>query len=143
MKEDELIFDMNNTNSSENNALFSFYSSIGKSGFVSYKTLYSTWEISFRVRYRYFERVFIFRLYANDICNLQLHSNTKITLHADDTAVFHHGKGYTVCECNLQKDCSSILKWLKYNGLFLNANKTKTIHFGSKRKIQNNNICTH
>ena len=77
----------------------------------------------------------IFCLYVNDICNLQLHSKTKISLYADDTAVFHHGKDYKVCEYNLQKDFSRILKWLKYNGLFLNANKTKTILFGSKRKI--------
>ena len=83
----------------------------------------------------------IFCLYVNDICNLQLHSKTKISLYADDTAVFHHGKDYKVCEYNLQKDFTRILKWLKYNGLFLNANKTKTILFGSKRKIQNNNIC--
>ena len=77
----------------------------------------------------------------NDICNLQLHSKTRFP--ADDTAVFHHGKDYKVCECNLQKDFSSILKWLKYNGLLLNANKSKTILMGCKRKIQNNNVYIH
>ena len=35
------------------------------------------------------------------------------------------------------------VKWLQYNGMFLNANETKTIYFGSKRKIQNNIFCIH
>ena len=60
-------------------------------------------------------------MYVNDICNLQLHSKTYISLYADDTALFHHGKDYKVCEYNLQKYFSNIVKWLHYNGMFLNT----------------------
>ena len=54
--------------------------------------------------------------------------------------MFRHGKDYKTCELNLKKDFSSIVKWLHYNGLFFNASKTKTIIFGSKRKIRNYNM---
>ena len=31
-------------------------------------------------------------LFINYICNVNLHSNSKMSLYADDTAIFNHGK---------------------------------------------------
>ena len=149
-----------------------------KSNFLTVKIRNST---------RFNTKAINFCLYVNDICNLQLHSKTKISLYfsgflgkrhgldvgqnttlsdrhpnqklveffiithselkvawddprflvvADDKAVFHHGKDYKVCECNLQKVFSSILKWLQYNGMFLNANETKQYILVLKEKFK-------
>ena len=75
-------------------------------------------------------------LYVNDICNLHLHSQTKVSLYADDTALFNQARDRKVCENNLQNDFSCVVKWLQCNGMCLNAAKTKTILFGSKRKFK-------
>ena len=79
-------------------------------------------------------------MYVNDICNLPLHSQTKVSLYANDTALFNQARDRKVCENNLQNDFSCVVKWLQCNGMCLNAAKTKTILFGSKRKIQNDTI---
>ena len=34
----------------------------------------------------------IFCLFINDMCNVNLHSNSKMSLYADDTTIFNYGK---------------------------------------------------
>ena len=82
----------------------------------------------------------IFCLYVNDICNLQIHPETRVSLYADDTALFNQANDRGVCENNLQNDFNYVVRWLECNGMCLNATKTKTILFGSKGKIKNDTI---
>ena len=79
----------------------------------------------------------LFCLYINDLCNLDFHPNTKISLYADDTAVFSHGYDVLQVQEILQKDFDLIVKWLENNDMYLHPSKTKIMLFGPKKKIQN------
>ena len=83
----------------------------------------------------------IFCLYINDISKLPFHSNTKISLYADDTAMFNTDQNLTKIQRNLQSDFDLISNWLVINRLFLHPQKTKVMLFGSKRKLSNQHLC--
>ena len=68
----------------------------------------------------------IFCLFINDMCYLNLHVHTKISLYADDTALFNSGKTIKEVQKNLQEDFELIWKWLDLNSMHLHPRKTKT-----------------
>ena len=82
----------------------------------------------------------IFCLYINDICKLPFHSNTKISLYADDTAIFNTDQNFTNIQNNLQKDFDLISNWLVINRMYLHPQKTKVMLFGQSRKLKNQRI---
>ena len=67
----------------------------------------------------------IFCLFINDMCYLNLHVHTKISLYADDTALFNSGKTIKEVQKNLQEDFELIWKWLDLNSMHLHPQKTK------------------
>ena len=73
----------------------------------------------------------IFCLFINDICNVNLNSNSKMSPYADDTAIFNYGK--TVKE--VQKN--TICKWLDINNMHIHPPKTKVVAFGHRKKLGN------
>ena len=79
----------------------------------------------------------IFCLFINDICKLSFSSQSKISLYADDTAIFNKDSDHSQIQINLQRDFDLIVKWLKYNGMYIHPDKTKVITFGPKRKLHN------
>ena len=79
----------------------------------------------------------LFCIYINDMCNLNFQAQTKISLYADDTAVFNNNTNLVAVQENLEKDFELISKWLENNDMFLHPGKTKLMIFGPKRKIIN------
>ena len=77
----------------------------------------------------------IFCIFINDLCNINLHPNSKLSLYADDTAVFNHGKTIGEVQKSLQDDFDTICKWLDLNNMHLHPRKTKVMAFGHKRKL--------
>ena len=71
------------------------------------------------------------------MCNLQFHSQTKLSLYADDTVIFNNTVDLSQVQNNLQKDFDLIVTWMGNNDMFINSGKTKTMVFGPKRKLQN------
>ena len=82
----------------------------------------------------------IFCLYINDMCKLPFHSNTKISLYADDTAIFNADQNLPSIQCNLQQDFDLLKNWLLINRMYLHPQKTKVMIFGSKRKLNNQSV---
>ena len=76
----------------------------------------------------------LFCLYINDMCNLNVDKRTKMSLYADDTAVFNNNVSLLKVQENLQKDFDLISQWLENNDVHLHPNKTKVIILGPKRK---------
>ena len=72
----------------------------------------------------------IFCLYINDLCNAKLSDDFKISLYADDTAIFCKSKTITELETKLQNQCDVISTCITLNKLMLNADKTKVMIFG-------------
>ena len=76
----------------------------------------------------------------NDMCNLNVDKPTKMSLYADDTAVFDNNVSLLKVQENLQKDFDLISQWLENNDMHLHPNKTKVMIFCPKRKIHNKHI---
>ena len=53
----------------------------------------------------------IFCLFINDICNVNLHSNAKMSLYADEKAIFNYGKAAKEVQKNVEDDFLTICKW--------------------------------
>ena len=77
----------------------------------------------------------MFSIFINDISNLILDESCKLSLYADDTAIFCTDKNIHDVQLKLQSQFGTITKWLQCNDLFLNSEKTKTMLFGSNRKL--------
>ena len=76
----------------------------------------------------------LFLLYIlNDIVSAV---NCKIHLYADDTILVHHDPNSDVFQSRLNSELDQISNWLKTNKLTLNADKSKYMIFGSKRKFK-------
>ena len=75
----------------------------------------------------------LFLLYINDIISAV---NCKIHLYADDTILVHHDPNSDVLQSRLNSELDQISNWLKINMLTLNADKSKYMIFGSKRKLK-------
>ena len=80
----------------------------------------------------------IFCMFMNDICYLKLHAHSKMSLYADDTAIFNYGKTMNDVHMVLQEDFDLICKWLDLNNMHLHPQKTKVMAFGHRRKLVNN-----
>ena len=74
------------------------------------------------------------------MCNVNLHFNSKMSLYADDTAIFNHGETMKEVQKNLQDDFVTICKWLDLNNMHLHPRKTKVMAFGHKKKLRND-VC--
>ena len=79
----------------------------------------------------------LFCLSINDMCNLQFENETKIALYADDTALFCKGSNFLSSQTTLQKEYDLLREWFRINQMEINANKTKVMVFGTKRKVKN------
>ena len=75
----------------------------------------------------------LFTLYVNDLSSVAVHS--KVVLYADDTAIFVSGKNIEDIQGKLSSDLERISAWLYANKLTLNANKTKTMLFGTNQRL--------
>ena len=82
----------------------------------------------------------LFCLYINDMCNLRFHENTKISLYADDTALFNYDINVEKVQKNLQQDFDLISNWFENNDMYLHSGKTKVMMFGPKRKLHNKKL---
>ena len=79
----------------------------------------------------------IFCLFINVICNVNLHSNSKISLYADDTAILNYSKiVYGVTE-KLQDDFETICKLLDINNMHIHSQKTNVVAFGHRKTLGN------
>ncbi len=74
----------------------------------------------------------LFIIYINDLQN-QI-KQAKITLYADDTAIFYASKDLLEIQRVLNQELGYAHKWLTDNKLTLNVKKTKCMLFSSKRK---------
>ena len=83
----------------------------------------------------------IFCLFINDICMLNLHSNTVLSLYADDTAIFNNDYTLSKVQVNLQSDFDLVVRWLEINCMYIHPGKTKVIAFGPKCKLRNKTLC--
>ena len=61
----------------------------------------------------------------------------RISLYADDTALYTSGKTQIEIKLTLQIELTVVNEWLKANKSTLNAKKTKYVIFGSKQSLQN------
>ena len=59
------------------------------------------------------------------VCNVNLHSNSKMSLYADDTAIFNYGKTVKEVQKNLQDDFDTICKWLEINNMHIHPQRQK------------------
>ena len=75
----------------------------------------------------------LFTLYVNDLSSVAVHG--KVVLYADDTAIFVSGKNIEDIQGKLNSDLERISAWLYANKLTLNANKTKTMLFGTNQRL--------
>ena len=78
----------------------------------------------------------LFCLFINDICSLEFHSNTKVSLYADDTALSNHGPDVPQVQQNLQKDFDLIEKWLEINDIIYTQVKPRLCSSVLKRKFR-------
>jgi hypothetical protein len=72
----------------------------------------------------------MFVLYINDIATAIHHST--INMVADDTLLWFYVENSPDCIEKINADLASLPKWLKFNKLKLNVNKTK--HMGLSRR---------
>ena len=82
----------------------------------------------------------IFCLYINDLCNVKVSDDFKISLYADDTAVFCKSETINQLEIMLQNQCNLISNWISLNRLRLNEDKTKVMLFGPKKKVERHEL---
>ena len=75
----------------------------------------------------------LFLLYINDIVSA---ISCKIHLYADDTILVYHDSNSDVLQSRLNSELDQISNWLKTNKLTLNADKSKYMIFGSKKKLK-------
>ena len=77
----------------------------------------------------------LFLIYVNDMAQAV---KSNLFLHADDSCLVFQGKGIIEIERPLNKDFKNICEWFVDNRLSIHfdEDKTKSILFGSKRKIK-------
>ena len=75
----------------------------------------------------------LFLVYINDL-PLAI-KNCKVTLYADDTALYYFAKASQLLEEALNDDLLKIAQWLHGNKLTLNLTETKSMIIGSNRKL--------
>ena len=78
----------------------------------------------------------LYIIYANDISNI--FKNCKSIFYADDTVLFNQGTNIQYMEDAIQEYLDRLQFWCNENQIFVNANKTKYMLFGSKTKLKSN-----
>ena len=73
-------------------------------------------------------------LYANDIVNIIQHCN--IALYADDTVLYTANPKFEKSVQFMNTDVNALTKWCEKNGIRMNTDKTKTMIFGTPRKLK-------
>ena len=81
----------------------------------------------------------LFLCYVND---MELSTDTKLLLYADDSALIVPGKDPKVIADTLSRNLESCREWLVDNRLSLHLGKTEAVLCGSKRKLQKENTFT-
>ena len=87
---------------------------------------------------------YLFILYINDLPNHV--SNVKVSMYADDTALYYNSNDINDIVDKMNKDLENIRKWLARNKLSLNVKKTEFMIVGSSHKlsrIANTDIIIH
>ena len=80
----------------------------------------------------------LFLVYINDLRNCLNHS--KSFLYADDTVLIESCCDIYTSHLNLQADLDNIANWCKGNKLTINTKKTKSMLFGSNKKLKNTRL---
>ncbi len=86
----------------------------------------------------------LFILYINDLPNYV--SNVKVSMYADDTALYYNSNDIDDIVVKMNKDLENIRQWLIRNKLSLNVKKTDFMIIGSSQKlnrIANSDINIH
>ncbi len=76
----------------------------------------------------------LFIVYINDL--VEILSETKANLYADDTAMYVSGESYIDVILALRIEMDNLVQWLRLNKLTLNVAKTKLMIFGTKPKLR-------
>ena len=76
----------------------------------------------------------LYIMYSNDIA--QKIENSGFAFYADDTVLYSKKKSITQAGCDLQEDLDNLSAWCSENEIFINPNKTKSMFFGNKAKIE-------
>ena len=77
----------------------------------------------------------LFTLYINSLSSVITNSNAKVTLYADDTAIFVKGKSVSNINDIMNTEISKVAKWLNENFLTLNVKKTKGMLLCNSQKM--------
>jgi hypothetical protein len=77
----------------------------------------------------------LFTLYINNLSNVITNTNSKVTLYADDTAIFVKGKSVSNINDIMNTEISKVAKWLNENFLTLNVKKTKGMLLCTHQKM--------
>ena len=87
----------------------------------------------------------LFIIYINDLPNV-VSGKTKVSMYADDTALYTVCKDANDLNCTLNTDLEKVSNWLMRNKLSLNVRKTELLVLGSKQRlcrINDENINVH
>ena len=76
----------------------------------------------------------IFKIYINDL--IEYCNNCKISIFADDIAIWYSSKHLGLAEKKVQEDLHSISSWVQINHLKLSATKSKAMIFTRCRKAK-------
>ena len=72
-----------------------------------------------------------FLIYINDLYKST--TTSKMRLYADDTVLYTHSNSSYLAPANLQYDLTKLIPWCNKNKPTINASKTKTMLFGTRR----------
>jgi hypothetical protein len=75
----------------------------------------------------------LFVIFVNDLPNAV--NSCSILMYADDTAIFYSGKSVTDIENVVSSDLNALNSWLNMNKLFLHADKSECVLFGSTKRL--------
>ena len=75
----------------------------------------------------------LYIIYANDIASIIKHS--QVAFYADDTVIYSKCKSLKKAQKLLRLDLKALERWCDRNGIFINAQKTKYMVFGSKVRL--------
>ena len=77
----------------------------------------------------------LFTLYINSLSSVITNNNAKVTLYADDTAIFVKGKSVSNINDIMNTEISKVANWLNENFLTLNVKKTKGMILCNSQKL--------
>ena len=75
----------------------------------------------------------LYIIYANDI--IKKIQNSGFTFYADDTVLYSKKKSLRLAQRELQEDLDGLSEWCINNDIYINVEKTKTMFFGSKARM--------